>query len=96
MKEHRIGIVNHYYDKIGVAALALEGELAVGDIIHIKGHTTDFAQKIESIQIEQKNVEQAEKGDDVAIKVKETARENDVVYKVLEAWWDDYLINKKL
>jgi translation elongation factor EF-1alpha len=96
MKEHRIGIVTHYYDKIGVAALALEGELAVGDIIHIKGHTTDFAQKIESIQIENKNVEHAKKGDDVAIKVRETAREHDVVYKVLEAWWDDYLINEKL
>ena len=54
MKEQRIGIVNHYYDKIGVVALALEGEMAVGDIIHIKGHTTDFAQKIESIQIENK------------------------------------------
>lgn len=96
MKEHRIGIVTHYYDKIGVAALALEGELAVGDIIHIKGHTTDFAQKIESIQIEHKNAEHAKKDDDVAIKVRETAREHDVVCKVLEAWWDDYLINKKL
>jgi putative protease len=85
MKEERIGIVNHYYDKIGVAALALEGELAVGDIIHIKGHTTDFAQKIESMQIENKNVERAKEGDDVAIKVKETAREHDIVYKVEES-----------
>ena len=42
MKEERIGIVSHYYDKIGVTAIALEGELAVGDTIHIKGHTTDY------------------------------------------------------
>jgi len=96
MEEERIGIVSHYFSKIGVAALALEGELAVGDIIHIKGHTTDFAQKIESMQIENKNVEHVKKGDDVAIKVKETAREHDVVYKVVEAWFDDYLMNKKL
>jgi putative protease len=96
MKEERIGIVNHYFSKIGVASVDLEGELAVGDIIHIKGHTTDFAQKIESIQIENKNVEHAKKGDDVAIKVKETAREHDIVYKVVEAWFDDYLINTKL
>jgi len=96
MKEERIGIVSHYFSKIGVAASVLEGELAVGDIIHIKGHTTDFSQKIESMQIENKNVEHAKKGDDVAIKVKETAREHDVVYKVVEAWFDDYLINRKL
>jgi len=96
MKEKRIGIVSHYYEKIGVAAVVLEGELAVGDIIHIKGHTTDFAQKIESIQIENKNVKHAEKGDDVGIKVKEHARDNDIVYKVVEAWFDDYLMNTKL
>jgi len=96
MKEDRIGIVNHYFSKIGVASVDLEGELAVGDIIHIKGHTTDFAQKIESMQIENKNVEHAKKGDDVAIKVKETARKHDIVYKVVEAWFDDYLINTKL
>jgi translation elongation factor EF-1alpha len=84
MKEEKIGIVSHYFSKIGVAALVLEGNLAVGDTIHIKGHTTDFAQKLESIQIENKNIEHAKKGDDVAIKVKEHAREHDVVYKVLE------------
>jgi translation initiation factor IF-2 len=84
MREERIGIVSHYFSKIGVAAVVLEGELAVGDTIHIKGHTTDFAQKLESIQIENKNIEHAKKGDDVAIKVKEHAREHDIVYKVLE------------
>ncbi len=85
MKEERIGIVSHYFSKIGVASVDLEGELAVGDTIHIKGHTTDFAQKIESIQIENKNVKHAKKGDDVAIKVKETARGHDIVYKVEES-----------
>jgi len=96
MKEERIGIANQYFSKIGVASVDLEGELAVGNTIHIKGHTTDFAQKIESIEIENKNVKHAKKGDDVAIKVKETAREHDVVYKVVEAWFDDYLRNTKL
>ena len=96
MNEERIGIVSHYFNKIGVAGAVLEGDLAVGDIIHIKGHTTDFAQKIESIQIENKNVEHAKKGDEVAIKVKETARKHDVLYKVVEAWFDDYLIDTKL
>jgi translation elongation factor EF-1alpha len=84
MKEEKIGIVSHYFSKIGVAAIVLEGNLSVGDTIHIKGHTTDFSQKLESIQIENKNIEHAKKGDDVAIRVKEHAREHDTVYKVLE------------
>ncbi|MEW6108176.1 MAG: translation elongation factor-like protein [Nitrospirota bacterium] len=84
MKEQRIGIVSHYYNHLGVAAVIMEGELSVGDTIHIKGHTTDFIQKVESIQIEHKNINQAKKGDDVGIKVKEHARDHDVVYKVME------------
>jgi putative protease len=84
MKEEKIGIVSHYFSNIGVAAVVLEGELAVGDTIHIKGHTTDFVQKIESIQIENKNVEWAKEADNIGIKVKEHAREHDVVYKVVE------------
>ena len=84
MKKEIIGVVGHYYKNIGVAAITLECQLAIGDTIHIKGHTTDIAQKIESMQIENKNVEHSKKGDEVAIKVKETAREHDVVYKVVE------------
>lgn len=67
-----------------MAAVVLEGDLAVGDTIHIKGHTTDFTQKMESIQIENKNIERAKEGDDIGIKVKEHAREHDVVYKVMD------------
>jgi putative protease len=84
MKEERVGTVSHYYDKIGVAAVVLEGELAVGDTIHIKGHSTDFTQKMESIQIENKNVERAKEGDNIGIKINEHAREHDIVYKVVE------------
>jgi putative protease len=84
MKEQRIGAVSHYFSKIGVAAINLESDMAVGDTIHIKGHTTDFTQKIESIQLEHESITQAKKGDDVGIKVREHAREHDVVYKVVE------------
>jgi putative protease len=84
MKEEIIGVVGHYYNNIGVATITLEGQLAVGDTIHIKGHTTDFTQKIESIQIEHKNVARAKEGDDIGIKVKEHAKKYDVAYKVVE------------
>lgn len=81
--EERIGVISHYYSKLQVGAIVLEGELKVGDTIHIKGHTTDFTQKVESMQIEHDNVTSAKKGDDVAINVKEHVREHDVVYKVV-------------
>jgi putative protease len=84
MKEERIGVISHYFSHISVAAVNLEGELTVGDTIHIKGHTSDFTQKVDSIQIEHESVNQAKKGDDIGIKVKEHAREHDVVYKLME------------
>jgi translation initiation factor IF-2 len=84
MKEERIGVISHYFSHLEVAALVVEAELAVGDTVHIKGHTTDFVQKVESIQLEHKNITLAKKGDDVAIKIKEHVREHDVVYKVVE------------
>ncbi len=84
MKEERVGVISHYYSHLGVAAIVIEGELNVGDTIHIKGHSADLTQKVESIQIEHKNVSQAKKGEDVGIKVKDHVREHDVVYKVVE------------
>jgi putative protease len=84
MSEEIVGTVSHYYTHIGVAAVVLEGELQVGDTIHVKGHTSDFTQKIESIQIEHENVDKAGKGDNIGIKVVEHAREHDKVFKVVE------------
>jgi translation elongation factor EF-1alpha len=84
MKEERVGFVSHYFSHLGVAAIVLEGALTVGDTIHIKGHTSDFTQKVDSIQLEHTTIPQAMKGQDVGIKVKEHVREHDVVYKVTE------------
>jgi len=84
MPEQEIGRVSHYFNKIDVAALELTGELMVGDTIHIKGHTSDFTEIIDSMQIEHDSVEKAGPGDSVGIKVKERAHEHDIVYKVTE------------
>ena len=84
VKEVKIGEVVHYFGKISVAAIKLaDGDLKAGDTIHIKGHTSDFTQKIESIQIEHNSVTEAKKGADIGIKVSEHVREKDVVYKVI-------------
>jgi putative protease len=83
MAEHKIGVVTHYFGKIGVAALDItDGELKVGDTIHIKGHTSDFTQTVESMQVEHQSVDVARKGDEVGLKTAEYVRENDAVYKV--------------
>ena len=76
-----IGKVIHYYSGIGVAAIDLTGKLKTGDTVRIKGSTTDFTQKIESMQIEENKVKEAKKGDSVGIKVEEKVRQNDMVYK---------------
>jgi len=84
MPEEEVGKVSSYFAKIGVAAIELTGSLSVGDTIHIKGHTSDFEQKVESIQIEHQTVEKANPGDSIGIKATERVREHDVVYKVTE------------
>lgn len=82
--EKQIGRVAHYFSKVGVAAIELENTLKVGERIHIKGHTSDWTQVVESMQIEGGEIDQAKRGQSVGIKVPEHAREHDVVYKVEE------------
>ena len=82
MPEEKIGTVTHFFKKPMVAALELTSELRIGDRIHIHGHTTDFEQAIESMQIEHQNVESAGAGDSVGVQVAEYVRVGDTVYKV--------------
>ena len=84
MEEQLIGSVTHYFSKISVGIIKLRGNLKVGDKIHIKGHTTDIEQNVDSIQIEHKDVQEAKPGDDIGIKVTDHVREHDEVYKVAE------------
>ena len=80
--EVRVGVVSHYYGHLSVAAVKLEVALAVGDTIRVLGHTSDFRQKVDSIQIEHQAVSEAIAGDEIGLKVVQHAREHDVVYRV--------------
>jgi putative protease len=83
MAEEKIGVVIHYWSKLGVAGVHLtEGKLKVGDTIHVKGHTTDFTQPVDSMQVNNESVETAAPGDDVGLKVVDHAREHDDVFRV--------------
>lgn len=83
MPEENVGIVKDYFAKVGVAGIDVTGHLKVGDTIHIKGHTSDFEQVVESMQIEHDQVEEAKAGDAIGIKVSERCRDGDTVYKVM-------------
>ena len=85
MEEKKIGDVIKFFGKIGVAAIRLsEGSLTVGDKIRIVGHTTDVSLTVDSMQVENQNVQEAGPGADIGIKVKDRVREHDAVYKVVE------------
>jgi translation elongation factor EF-Tu-like GTPase len=83
MAETEIGVIVHFFDKIGVAVINVtNGPLSVGDTIHIKGHSTDMTVTIESMQIEQDKIQTAKTGDSIGTKTGGKAREHDKVYKV--------------
>jgi hypothetical protein len=81
--EERVGVVTHYYSHPSVATLRLEsGNLRIGDVIHIRGHTTDLSQHVESLEVNHTPVTAVGPNDDFGLKVGGQVREHDVVYKV--------------
>lgn len=83
VNEEALGTVTHYYSHLGVVIVQLnKGRLKTGDLIHIKGHSTDFTQKVESMEYEHQHVDQAGAGQTVGLKVMDHAREHDIVYLV--------------
>ena len=82
MEEKEIGKVSSYFGHASVAAIKLSGKLKIGSKIHIKGHTTDFEQEVDSMQIDKKDVSEAKKGDHIGIKVSEKVRPNDKVFLI--------------
>ena len=82
-KEVLVGEVVHYFRKVKAAVIKVKKSgVAIGDHIKVKGHTTDFDQKIKSMQIDHEPVESASKGKEVAIKVGKKVRRGDKVFLV--------------
>lgn len=78
-----IGNIVHFFHKINVAVLNLTLPLNVGDRILIKGPTTDFEQLVESMQVDRASIQRAEGGQSIGLKVVQSVKERDVVYKKL-------------
>ena len=83
MDEQLIGIVSNYFINISVVAFEISnGKLKIGDHIHLKGHSTDFSIKVESMQSENNAIDLAQKGDDIGIKTDQKVRSGDKVYLI--------------
>ena len=85
MPEQKVGEVVKFFSKPSVAAIKItEGELKVGDRIKFKGHTTDFEDQVQSMQVDNQAVDKAGPGQMIGIKVKDRVREKDLVYKITD------------
>ncbi len=82
MAEEQVGTVSQYFARIGVAGINVTASLRVGDRIHVKGHTTDFEQVVESMQMDHGPVQEAKSGESVGIKVMDRVRDGDHVFRV--------------
>ena len=80
-KEKIIGIVTHYFPQVRAAAIKLKAPLALGDSVRIKGHTTDFTQAVNSLQIERVPITKGKKGQEIGLLVDSRVRRKDIVCK---------------
>ncbi len=81
VKEEEVGTITHFFKNIDVAIVKTKKAIAKGDELHFKGATTDFTQKIESMQVDHKEIEKAKKGDEFGTKVDDRVRTGDTVFR---------------
>jgi len=84
MEKKPIGKVSHFFTHISVAVIDVTDTLNVGDTISFEGASTNFQQKVDSMQIEKKSIQSAKKGQAIGMKTNERVREGDIVYKIIE------------
>jgi putative protease len=80
MAEKKIGTITHFFDKISVGIIKLDGDLKIGDKVKFQGATTSFEQEITEMQLEHEKIESAKKGQEVGIKTNEKVREGNSVF----------------
>ena len=79
----KVGDVTHYFPHVKAAAVkVLKGGIKVGDQIYIKGHTTDFKEKVNSIQLDLVSIQEGKKGQEIGLLVKSRVRIGDSVYRI--------------
>ena len=81
LKQPIVGVITHYFPQVRAGVIKLKAPLSVGDVIKIKGHTTDFTQVVSSMQINHVPVNSAKKGAEIGLLVNSRVRHHDLVYK---------------
>jgi len=84
MPEEAVGKVSDFFARPVVAGIELTAPLKVGDRIQIRGHTTDIELTVDSMQINNVNVQEAKAGDAIGIKIPDRVRRGDTVYKITD------------
>lgn len=77
-----VGVVTHFFPRVNAAAIKLKAPLRMGDTVKFKGHTTDFIQTVNSLQVEHQPIHEAKRGTEIGMHVGSRVRHNDVVYKI--------------
>lgn len=81
MSEPRaIGKVIHYWTRLGVAGVELTDSLKVDDWVHFRGATTDFQQRVTSMQLDRKFINEAFAGQQIGILTADRVRTGDTVF----------------
>jgi putative protease len=80
MADKKIGTITHFFDKISVGIIKLDGKLKVGDKVRIEGGQTSFEQEVTEIQLEHASIPEGKKGQEVGIKVNDKVREGNKVF----------------
>lgn len=78
-KGKKVGVVTHFYNKIGVGIVKFNQAVKIGASLHFKGHATDFKQTISDMEFDHKKIQAAKKGQEVGIKLDQRVRNNDEV-----------------
>ncbi len=75
-----VGRIIHYYPRINVGIVELtDGEINLGDVIHVQGKQTNLVQPVDSLQLDHQNISHADKGRRVGIKLQDRVRNHDQV-----------------
>ena len=80
VEEKAIGKVVHWYDKIGVAVVKLEAGLKVGDKVKVRHGEVEFEDSVESMQLDHGAIDSGKKGQEVAIKLSQQAKEGSLIF----------------
>lgn len=75
-----IGRVIHYWTRLCVAGVKLTDSLKADDWVHFRGTTTDFQQRVTSMQLDRHLINEAKAGQKIGILVADRVRVGDTVY----------------